>query len=206
VKRKLHAALHLTAYTIHLWMALVAALYLPLLWLMPAEGMWAGVFGPGTGTVAALFGLLGLAPSALFLSAQLRLKRTLAQALPRVLLVSVLGAGMMLNTLRAALSLRSTRALVFERTPKRGTRSGEMRYRLGLDQIVWAELAFALWNALAVVLAIRQQQWGIAFYAAQFALGLGAVSLATLAERLRATRPQPTRVSAGSGAAIAAGK
>ncbi|MEI7467403.1 MAG: hypothetical protein WCL57_04175 [Chloroflexota bacterium] len=45
---------------------------------------------------------------------------------------------------------------------------------------MFAELAFALWNGLSLVLALQLGLWGVAFYAGLFAVGLAAVASATL--------------------------
>jgi len=45
---------------------------------------------------------------------------------------------------------------------------------------VFAELAFALWNGLSLVLALQLGLWGVAFYAGLFAVGLAAVASATI--------------------------
>lgn len=186
LRHKSQAALHLTAYTIQLWMALVSLLYLPLLLIISWVDVPAQVFNSTW-----LFNITAFAPTLMFMVAQMRRGRGWAAELPRIFLLSGLGAGMMLNTCRAALQLFSHQPHAFERTPKSGAGfdithpAPHNQYTLGLDRIVFAELAFALWNGLSLVLALQLGLWGVAFYAGLFAVGLAAVAIFTIMQSFR---------------------
>lgn len=180
LRHKSQAALHLTAYTIQLWMALVSVLYLPLLLIIRGVGLPAWVFN-----TTWLFNLTAFAPTLMFMAAQVRRGQGWVAELPHIFLLSGLGAGMMLNTCRAALQLFRHRQYAFERTPKSGIGAAAAapaanQYMLGLDRIVFAELAFALWNGVSMLLALQQGLWGVAFYAGLFAVGLATVAIGTV--------------------------
>jgi hypothetical protein len=94
-----------------------------------------------------------------------------------MLLISTLGAGMMLNTLRAALQAFGSSPKVFERTPKFGVRQKEedwtrRSYQLKLDAIVFLEVCLALVNILTIRMALHAHNWLIAMYAMIFCCGL----------------------------------
>jgi hypothetical protein len=94
-----------------------------------------------------------------------------------MLLISILGAGMMLNTLRAAFQAFGSSPKVFERTPKFGVRQKKedwtrRRYQLQLDPIVFFEFCLALVNTLTISMALQAHNWLIAMYAIIFCCGL----------------------------------
>lgn len=181
--RKWQATLHLTAYGIHLLMAFMALLYPLVLWLAPRYPAITSLFG-----LIGIFNLAALAPSLLFAVGQKRLGRSLRQHLGYVILLSILGAGMMLNTVRAAWQAWHRTTLPFERTPKSGADSLKeslLIYGLKLDRLVIAEFIFAWWNIYTLWIALQLNQWGIALYAALFASGLFFVSLTSVAQNFR---------------------
>ena len=192
---KLEASLHLFGYGVHLLLFGLAALYPLVLLLSIKYGSLVSLFG-----LALFFSLTTFAPTLFFLAGQQQLGRRWWKALPAVLFLSALGAGMMLNTVRALAQIFRRVQIGFERTPKMGlTSRGESwiggRYQIKLDPIVFSEVAFALFNLFTVLLAARQQNWFIAIYAAIFCLGLFFTSGATLwqalavhRQRLRSTR------------------
>ncbi len=177
-KWKIQASLHLTGYAIHLLM-------LALSFLLPAVLLAAShypalidLFG-----VAVFFNLTGLAPTILFATAQHNLGRNWLYYLPAIFLTSMLGAGMMVNTLHAAIEAFGKRQAVFERTPKYGIiRRNQAwdaaRYSVRVHGLVWPELALSAFNLWTVRLAIGFHDWLIVFYAGMFAAGL--LSTATL--------------------------
>ena len=74
-------------------------------------------------------------------------------AFPTILLLMVFGCGMMVNTGRAAWQTFVGEPAPFERTPKFGVRDRRedwhrLRYQLGMDRIVYVELALAALNAV----------------------------------------------------------
>jgi cellulose synthase/poly-beta-1,6-N-acetylglucosamine synthase-like glycosyltransferase len=203
--RKVQATFHLTGYGIHLLMFLVSLLYPVLLALAPQHPELVTLFG-----MTIVFNLAVIAPTALFAAAQRRRGRRWWTALPRILLLSILGAGMMVNTLRAAWRACRARPGVFERTPKFGRDTGRddwtrLRYQLGPDLIVVPELGLALLNAWTASVAFNRGTWAIGIYASVFAVGLGFVALLSIRQWLRtlaaaaaesgpAPRPMPGEV------------
>jgi len=170
--KKVEATLHLTGYYVHLLLFLLACLYPAVLLLTQRFPELINLFG-----IATIFNFTALAPTIFFLAAQRHLGRKWLQKTPQVLFMTVLGAGMMLNTLRAALEMLAGRRNEFERTPKFGIRQRSQRwqkarYQTQFDVLILFELAFAAFNAGTVVYALRLGNWVIAIYAGLFALGL----------------------------------
>jgi cellulose synthase/poly-beta-1,6-N-acetylglucosamine synthase-like glycosyltransferase len=170
--RKIQATIHLTGYGIHILM-FILALSFPALILLPQH--FSGI--DTLFNLALVFNLTTFAPLLLTVAAQRQLKRHWGEILPGALVLTLLGAGMILNTVRGALQIVLRQNDVFERTPKFGIankRDGwtRRRYQLHLDSIVFFEFAFALYNLATAIFALLEHDWGIAFYAAIFCLGL----------------------------------
>ena len=183
---KVQATFHLTGYSIHLLLLTLSLLYPLLLLVASGYPQVITLFG-----VIALFNLTTLAPTILFTMGQRELRRRWVAELPTVLLLSVLGAGMMSNTARAAWQALAGRPGIFERTPKFGVRHRREdwrrhRYQLGIDRIVVFEAAFAILNAVTCAAAIASGSWAIAIYAAIFCLGLSCAVVLTVGQTLRA--------------------
>lgn len=184
-RRKLQATLHLLGYSIHVQMLALVLLY-PLVLLVasrhPELLTLIGAIG--------VFNLAAVAPTTLFTAAQQQLGRRWWRAIPMVLLLTVLGAGLMVNTTAAALEAVRRRPGTFERTPKFGLGREKVEWqRLGyqprLDPIVLGESAVAticVWTAFQ---AVQAGIWAIAAYAALFALGLGFSVALTLIQSTR---------------------
>jgi hypothetical protein len=135
----------------------------------------------------AAFNIAGLAPMSLFLTAQRKLGRSWLRSMPPVLLLSLLGAGMMLTTARAAWQAFSSPPGAFERTPKFGLGGGRrdwmrLRYQPRIDAIVVAELALAAFTLGTSYFAAAQQAWAVSVYTAVFGLGLLLTAGSTLAQ------------------------
>jgi cellulose synthase/poly-beta-1,6-N-acetylglucosamine synthase-like glycosyltransferase len=185
LQRKIQSSLHLTGYVIHLMMLLMCVLY-PFLLLISRE--YTGLlqlFGIGY-----LFNLTALAPTVYFAVAQSALGKRWIHTLPSILLTTILGAGMMVNTLRAALQVWFGGKSVFERTPKYGIIHRKQqwdtrRYFVEVDMLIAFELFLALFNVWTVWLGWQSSNWLIAIYAAIFATGLVFTSGFTLAQTLR---------------------
>lgn len=172
ISKKIEATLHLTGYFVHLLLFALAILYPLALLLAYRYANLTSLFG-----FFIFFNSAALAPTILFLVAQQQLGNRWWSHLPVVLFISAFGAGMMINTLRAALHAFLGRNSVFERTPKFGILRKnqswvQKRYQLNLDPLVFPEIAFALLNLATVILAIQQRNLFIAIYAAIFCIGL----------------------------------
>ena len=185
LSRKVSATLHLSGYVIHLLLLALSLMY-PLLLVVsgPHPELFA-LLG-----VLSIFNLTTLAPTLLFAIGQRQLGRRWLTQIPAILLLSVFGCGMMVNTGRAAWQTFVGSPAVFERTPKFGIRNRHeswlgLRYQLGLDRIVFVELALAALNILTCTVAIGRGFWAIAVYAAIFAAGLLAAAGTTLRQAAR---------------------
>jgi cellulose synthase/poly-beta-1,6-N-acetylglucosamine synthase-like glycosyltransferase len=170
--QKLAATMHLTGYGIHILMFLLALLFPALVVLPERFPAIHNLF-----LVALIFNLTTFAPLLLTLVAQQQLGRRWQSVLPAALLLTALGAGMILNTVRGALQIFLRRNDIFERTPKFGIADKRdawtgRRYQLRPDSIVFFELAFALYNLVTAIFAASQNNWGIAAYALIFCAGL----------------------------------
>jgi hypothetical protein len=169
---KLESTLHLTGYCVHLLLFALALLYPLVILLNQQYENLITLFG-----IAVVFNITAFAPTLFFILAQQQLGKRWFRSAPLFLLISAFGAGMMLNTVRAALHMVSNQPGIFERTPKFGILNRRQvwvdhRYQLRLDPIVYFELAFALFNFATMSLALSMHNWAIAAYAGVFAAGL----------------------------------
>jgi hypothetical protein len=194
--RKVSATLHLTGYVIHLLLLALSLVY-PLLLVVsgPHPQLFAllGILG--------IFNLTTLAPTVLFAVGQRQLGRGWIVQIPTILLLTIFGCGMMVNTGRAAWQSVLGEPAAFERTPKFGIRERRedwhrLRYQLALDRIVFVELALALLNALTCVAAVHRGFWAIAIYSAIFGVGLAAAAGTTLHQTLSTGRSRRRQAAA----------
>lgn len=193
LSRKIQSSLHLTGYGIHLMMFMMCILY-PIMVLISTK--YPGLlqlFG-----IAFLFNATAFAPTVYFAVAQSALGKRWFQVLPSIILTTVLGAGMILNTLRAALQVWLGRQSVFERTPKYGIIRRNQnwdphRYFVKVDMLVAFELALAVFNLWTVWLSWQNSNWLILIYASVFAFGLIFTSGFTIAQEARRlfAKPEP---------------
>ncbi len=180
LRMKFQATLHLTGYGIHLLMLTVAFIYPLLLYLSQQFPDVTALFG-----IAFIFNATAFAPTLLFAVAQHHLGRSWKSQLPSLLFISAAGAGMMINTLRAAWQIAIKKSNIFERTPKFGITQksqdwAKQKYNLRIDPISYVEIAFALFNLFTVVYAISVKNWFVAFYALLFSTGLLFTSTMTI--------------------------
>lgn len=188
--KKIEASLHLTGYAVHLFLFGLALIYPLVLLLAQRYAGLVSLFG-----IAFFFNTTAFAPTIFLAVAQHQLGNRWWSLLPVILFITALGAGMMLNTLRAALQILGRKKGVFERTPKFGiSQKGEgwtdRYYQLRLDSIVFYEIAFALVNLATVIFAIQQHNWAIAVYASIFCAGLLFTSSVTIAQAIAVYRRQ----------------
>ncbi len=181
---KVEATLHLTGYSIHLFMFALMLVYPAVVYFSQQFPDLLALYGIG-----ALFNLSALAPTMYFTLAQKQLGRGWWRKVPAILFIMALGAGMMTNTVRAAWQIASGRGKTFERTPKFGIAARsqswlERRYQLSLDPVILVELLVGLWNSGTLIYALRVHNWVIALYTAIFLSGVIFVSGLTLAQNM----------------------
>ncbi len=194
-RRKVEATFHLLGYSIHLMLLALSLLYPVLLLVSTRHPEVLTLFGAIT-----LFNLTALAPAALFTAAQHELGRSWWRALPGILLLTILGAGTMVNTARAAWQAVRGAPGVFERTPKFGLQREKvewlrLRYQPRFDRLVLVEAALAALDLVTAAAAVSVGSWAIAFYAVLFAAGLTfsvTLTLGQAAKRHRIAR-EPKR-------------
>jgi cellulose synthase/poly-beta-1,6-N-acetylglucosamine synthase-like glycosyltransferase len=186
LSRKVSATLHLTGYVIHLLLLALCLIYPVLLFVAGPHPELFALLG-----VLSIFNLTTLAPTFLFAIGQRQVGRRWVVQIPTILMLSVFGCGMMVNTARAAWQTFLGGPAAFERTPKFGIRHRHqdwlgLRYQLELDRIVFLELALAVLNAVTAALAIGRGFWAIGIYAGIFAAGLTGAAATTLRQTARA--------------------
>jgi cellulose synthase/poly-beta-1,6-N-acetylglucosamine synthase-like glycosyltransferase len=196
VRMKIEASLHLTGYLVHLLLFSLTLLYPLVLILSQRYPALISLFG-----IAILFNLTAFAPTIFFLAAQQQLGRKWWRKIPSILFLSASGAGMMLNTLRAAWQVMHGDSKIFERTPKFGiAEQGQdwktRRYQLRLDTLAYWEFALAILNLVTVGLAIYYGNWLIGFYAGIFSVGLLFTSFSSFSQAM-SLRHNQVRVSMG---------
>lgn len=184
IRSKVEATLHLTGYGVHLLLAGLMLLYPFVLVLAQRQPTLVSLYG-----VALIFNLTTFAPTTFFVVSQQQLGRSWWRMLPQILLIAVLGAGMALNTVRAAWQATFAPRGAFERTPKFGIAHKKedwlrRRYQLNLDHIIFPEILMALFNATMAYFAARLGNWSIAIYAGLFCLGLSFTAGMTIAQAL----------------------
>jgi cellulose synthase/poly-beta-1,6-N-acetylglucosamine synthase-like glycosyltransferase len=192
------ATLHLTAYTIQL---LLLALLLLYPFVVLAGQRYAGVstvFGFGY-----IFAVASIAPTLFFVTGSRQNGRRWVRDLPQVLMITAFGAGLVVNTARAALEIFTRPNPSFERTAKFGLdQQGReqswttKRYQLAPDRIVFAELALACYAAFSALLAFSQGNYGIFAYASVFFVGLASVVTATMSHTFKLHRHRGRRARA----------
>jgi len=193
VFQKFQAIVHLLGYSVHLLLFMLTLIY-PLVAIFTATYTHLStLYG-----FAYLFALTSIAPTLFFLVAQQQLGRSWWRQLPKILAISVVGSGLMLNTVRAALQIWRKPDGVFERTAKFGIENKgqdwqQQRYQLRFDAIVYVELVLGVYSLATAWLAGSLQSWGIAFYALLFGTGLIVAATATISQAIGVYRYQQSQ-------------
>ncbi len=192
-RNKLQATLHLTGYSVHL-LLLAQTLIYPLVAVIIFQNERLGtLYG-----LAYLFALTSLAPTLFFSIAQWQLGRPVWKLLPKILAVSVLGSGLMMNTGRAVWQILRKRENVFERTAKFGIERQKrdwtrQRYQLKFDAIVYPELLLGFYSLVTAVFAGTLRSWGIVLYAFLYGFGLLLVATMTVIHAVSVYRSRQVR-------------
>ncbi len=168
---RLEATMHLTGYSISVWMLVLGLLGLPMSWINPfaalggwvlviAGMMWLSLSGPPVAhavsrrAIRGSWGGIGASP-----------------------LLMLLGVGLCLNTTRACLSGLFSRGGEFVRTPKRGGQSDASvkRYVARPSQAWMLELAASIYCTFGFVYFLVASEAVVGAFAALFAVGFGIV-------------------------------
>jgi cellulose synthase/poly-beta-1,6-N-acetylglucosamine synthase-like glycosyltransferase len=197
LKMKLSATLHLTGYAIHILLLLLTLLYPAVLLLAEKYPQLVTLFG-----MAVFFNVTSLAPTIFFIVGQNQLGRRWWRNLHRILFVTVVGSGLMVNTVRASLQILTRKDQAFERTAKFGLVHkqqswAEKKYQLRLDPIVAWELILSSLNLATAWYALRLGYWVFAVYAIIFAVGLFYVSGTTIMQAVAVYRKQRAILRSG---------
>jgi cellulose synthase/poly-beta-1,6-N-acetylglucosamine synthase-like glycosyltransferase len=193
LSHKFQATLHLGGYSVHLLLFALTLIY-PLVALFTAEYVrFSTLYG-----FAYLFALTSIAPTLFFVIGQQQLGRPWWRLLPKILAISVVGSGLMFNTVRAAWQIVRKRENIFERTAKFGIKRREQdwtkrRYQLQFDPIIYPEFLLGLYSLFTVRLALSVESYGIALYALMFGSGLIVVALVTIWQTTSVYRSREAR-------------
>jgi cellulose synthase/poly-beta-1,6-N-acetylglucosamine synthase-like glycosyltransferase len=171
LRLKVQSILHMTGYGIHALMFALALMYPLMAVLSQGRPFVVSLYG-----LAALFSLTALAPTTYFTLGQHELHRPIWRRLPSILFLSVLGSGMMINSLRGIVDAFSKREAVFERTPKYGSVgnriAGNLRtYQVKGNSQILLEVAMLLFNLNTCRLAWNYGLYPTLFYAGIFSTG-----------------------------------
>lgn len=180
------AGVHLTSYGTQLLLLVLLLVYPPLTLASVEYANVTTLFG-----FAYIFASVAVAPTLFFTTGRARSGSGWVRDFPQVLLLSIFGSGLMLNTARAWLQILTKPTPEFERTAKFGIdQAGDddewqhKRYQLDIDRIVLAELALGLYGMAGAVYAWVNGKWGIAIYSFIFASGLLMISIASIQQAL----------------------
>jgi len=193
----MQATLHLSAYFIHLLLVVLVLLYPAMVRASAEYGQLSTLFGAGY-----VLALTSLAPTLFFIVGSHRNNRRWTKDVPRILAITVFGAGMMVNTARAALQMFTHPNPAFERTAKFGLEEEAAdgswttkRYQLAPDKIVFAELALGAYSIWSASLAWSAGNPGIFVFASIFGIGLLTVAFTSVLHnvRLRAAKGRRAR-------------
>ncbi|MCP5100179.1 MAG: glycosyltransferase [Chloroflexi bacterium] len=179
---KFQATLHLFGYSVHLLLFVLMLIY-PFVALFTAQHeQLSTLYG-----FAYLFALTSIAPTLFFVIGQQQQERSWLKLLPKILAISVVGSGLMINTVRAAWHIWHKPNGVFERTAKFGIGKQQQdwtsqRYQLRFDPIVYVELILGSFSLITAWIAITLASWGIVLYALLFGTGLILAATVTVFE------------------------
>ena len=190
---KFQATLHLGGYSVHLLLFALTLIY-PLVTILSARHVdLSTLYG-----FAFLFALTSIAPTIFFVMGQQQLGRPWWKLLPRILAITLVGSGLMVNTVNAAWQIWRKPVGVFERTAKFGIEQQKQdwtkqRYQLRFDRIVYLELALGVYSLMTTWLAITLNTWGIAFFSLLFGTGLLFAAVVTIAQTTAVYRSRKKR-------------
>ncbi|MEX1248381.1 MAG: glycosyltransferase [Anaerolineales bacterium] len=199
LRTKVSSTFHLTGYGVHLLLFIYCLMQPFVITLAREFPALISLF-----SISFLFSLTTLAPSLFLFAGQYKLGRPWWRWLPVILFISSFGAGMMLNTVRAALEVINRKPGEFRRTPKFGVGAKtkawmKQKYHLALDPIVYWEMAFAALNFFSMALSIAAGYLLVAVFTGLFAFGLTFTSLYTISQTFNIARIQRAAALSESG-------
>ncbi|MFP4351962.1 MAG: glycosyltransferase [Puniceicoccaceae bacterium] len=177
---RLQAFLHLTHYGIHPFIVAVAALSLPMLFLLPEQ------IGLPVRMAGAFF-ILGaaLGPNCLYLVSQRSLRpsgwRRQILLLPAL---TIVGLGISLSNSRGVIEGLLGIKSGFVRTPKRGSKNA-LRYRARGSWLVGLELFMGAYCLVAFILYAAGGAWGMSPFLLLYAAGYSYVGVGSLLDLRR---------------------
>jgi cellulose synthase/poly-beta-1,6-N-acetylglucosamine synthase-like glycosyltransferase len=184
--KKVAATIHLTSYSIHVFMLLSVLLALPMLYVVQQ-----GELPPQLMTLGMLFFVLGsFAPILLYTTCQTALYPDPWRRVAALPVLMALGMGVSVSNGQAVLEALVGRKTPFIRTPKRGDRK-RSGYRLGLSPIVILEVLFGMGCAFTASLYSAEQLFSVAALMGLYACGFVSVGLLTWKDYIEA---DPRRV------------
>lgn len=194
--RKFQATMHLTAYGIHLLLLMLTLIYPFVLETSMRYPRVSTLFG-----ISYLLAATSLAPTVFFVTGRRQGGLPWVRELPRILLVSVFGSGLMVNTGRAVLQILTRKNPEFERTAKFGIAASaedpsawtHKRYQLDIDRIVVVESLLAAYSFWTAWQAWHATNWGIMIWATVFGTGLVMVVASTVAHSIAVHRSRLDR-------------
>jgi cellulose synthase/poly-beta-1,6-N-acetylglucosamine synthase-like glycosyltransferase len=182
--RKYQAVIHLTHYSAHPLMLLVALASPPLLYLDWFFASWRSLFAS-----AAFFCLATFGPSALYCYSQRVLYPDWRRRVAYLPSLMLLGTGIALSNTRAVLEGMFQRAGEFVRTPKFAIRTRKdswrtKRYRSHFDWMAVGELLLSVYSGIGVYLFLHRGRLLIGPFLVLYTLGFGYVGILTLLHSL----------------------
>jgi len=178
---RIQATIHLLGYLTVVLMVLLMLCYPLLISVLPHVPGLSDMF-----VLANYLGPMTIAPTVFYLVGQLIVRRFEWRTVASVLVYQIVGAGMAMNTTRAALKALFKQRVEFLRTPKWGSSSPRASaYRLKADlgvviDFLWAAVAF-----LVAILAFRYNHLFIAMYGLMSSIGSLTVGLWTIWPEMR---------------------
>lgn len=194
---KLEATMHLTGYSISVWMLVLGLLGLPMSWINP--------FAALGGWVLVIAGMMWLSLSGppVAHAVSRRAIRGSWGGLRASPLLMLLGVGLCLNTTRACLSGLFSRGGEFVRTPKRGSQSGSSvkRYAARPSKAWMLELAASAYCMVGFAYFLVASEATVGAFAALFAVGFGIVGWQGRPRGRNVTSPTPAALGSATASA-----
>ena len=184
---RIQATMHLTHYTVHLLMLIVALLAVPVLltsYVVPAAA-------PVFGGLAILLALGTCGPTTLYVTSQRALREDWKRRLTSLPVLMLIGTGIAVSNSRAVIEALLGVHTPFVRTPKRSLTDSRLSgvmgfgYRPKMDVLFVLEAALAVYSAWGVALYIQRESYLIGPFLALYAASFGCVALLSLRDNLR---------------------